>query len=453
MRINSISLQNFRCFEQIKVDFHPELTVLVAPNAGGKTALLDAIVVALSPVIEILGDAKGKGIQESDAREKLVQADDLLLSMVPAPFQEIVMEATGMMGDKSVMWRLRKSTPEGVATISEMDALSDSIRALRKQLSEDHARIITLPVVAYYGTRRLLGLKSSAIEEKRKPIQARTQGYEGCLVSGTRFDAFLEWYTSASFSIAIESMRRKEATPDRRLLRGGCMCVENAVHYALKSCYGKCWLHYDTTRREAVLDDPERNRRLPLSIQSDGVKAIVSLVGDLATRAWLLNPQFGENAAKETPGIVLIDEVDMHLHPKWQQGVVQSLRDAFPKVQFILTTHSPQVLSTVDNESIRILQQDGDQWYAEEPDEQTSGGESSYIMATVMGASEIPDSPITQKMNDYTILIEQGKWASEHAVNLRNELDKHYGTKHPRILDCDRLIRFQSFKAKRGEAS
>lgn len=202
-----------------------------------------------------------------------------------------------------------------------------------------------------------------------------------------------------------------------------------------------------------MLNDHGRNRQLPLNLQSDGVKAMVGLVGDLASRAWLLNPQFGEEAAQKTPGIVLIDEVDMHLHPTWQQGVVQSLREAFPKVQFILTTHSPQVLSTVEAECIRMLQQDGDEWFTEVPDEQTSGGESSYIMATVMGTSEIPDTEITRKINDYTALIEQGEWESERAGKLREDLNKHYGPMHPRILDCDRLIRFQAFKLKRGEAS
>ena len=82
------------------------------------------------------------------------------------------------------------------------------------------------------------------------------------------------------------------------------------------------------------------------------------MAADLAYRMVRLNPDLGAMAALETPGIVLIDEVDMHLHPSWQQAVVYDVRKAFPNVQFIVTTHSPQVLSTVPAEAIRILRWD-----------------------------------------------------------------------------------------------
>lgn len=97
---------------------------------------------------------------------------------------------------------------------------------------------------------------------------------------------------------------------------------------------------------------------LPLEALSDGTRSVISMAADLAYRMVRLNPDLGARAALETPGIVLIDEVDMHLHPSWQQAVVYDVRKAFPNVQFIVTTHSPQVLSTVPAEAIRILRWD-----------------------------------------------------------------------------------------------
>lgn len=452
MRMDSIALQNFRCFDSVRVDFHPELTVLVAPNAGGKTSVLDAIAIALSPFVTTIGETGGKDFQTSESRESSVQADSNSAS-VPTPFKDISLEATGTLDGNSLTWRRRKRKPQDDTTVDEAKALSDYAERLRAKLFEENAREAVLPLVVHYGTGRLSGSQASPALEGIKPIQPRTRGYFDCLNSNSRFDEFSAWYASMSFSEYAELIQSREKSPERRLLYGGIHCAEKAVTGVLSDDYGPCWLNYDTTRREVTLHDSERGRDLPLHQQSDGVKMVVGLVGDLASRAWKLNPQFGEDAASQTPGIVLIDEVDMHLHPTWQQGVVESLRAAFPKVQFILTTHSPQVLSTVNSESIRMLQHDGEQWYAEQPDEQTSGGESSYIMATVMGASEIPDSEITRKMNDYIVLIEEGKWDSDVALKLRSELDNHYGSMHPRISDCDRLIRFQSFKAKRGEAS
>lgn len=451
MRIDSIELSNFRCFERIRVDFHPELTVLVAPNAGGKTAVLDAIAVALSPFVSKVGDETGIQFLETDPRTSYVQADGGR-SRIPTPVPESVIGVVGRLDDQPVRWSRRKTGTNGLPETEGAQPLTDFATRLRSRLFDDDHASVTLPIVAYYGTGRLLASRPFAAEEKVIPRPARTSGYEGCLASGSRFDRFLRWYASANFSRLAETIDYG-TTEARSPLGDGLWCVGEAVRSVLRQNYGDCRLFYDPMLRDVVLHDDDRYGKLPLRQQSDGVKAIVGLVGDLASRAWLLNPQFGREAARETSGIVLIDEVDMHLHPTWQQGVIQSLRDAFPKVQFILTTHSPQVLSTVSNESIRILQQDGDQWYAEAPDEQTSGGESSYILATVMGAREIPQTEITRKMDEYIVLIEQGDWESEQAVQLREELNSHYGPKHPRILDCDRLIRFKSFKAKRGEAS
>jgi hypothetical protein len=74
---------------------------------------------------------------------------------------------------------------------------------------------------------------------------------------------------------------------------------------------------------------------------------LLSLAGDLSMRAARLNPQLGQAVLKKTPGIVLIDELDLHLHPQWQRRVVSDLRRLFPKVQFIATTHSPFIVQTL----------------------------------------------------------------------------------------------------------
>jgi predicted ATP-binding protein involved in virulence len=92
----------------------------------------------------------------------------------------------------------------------------------------------------------------------------------------------------------------------------------------------------------------DQHGELSVALLSDGIRNMIGMVADIAFRATKLNPQFGFLAAKETPGVVLIDEVDMHLHPEWQQVVLQSLTTAFPALQFIVTTHSPQVLTTVN---------------------------------------------------------------------------------------------------------
>lgn len=88
---------------------------------------------------------------------------------------------------------------------------------------------------------------------------------------------------------------------------------------------------------------------------SDGYRNMVAMVADIALRAATLNPQFGAEAARATSGLVLIDEIELHLHPKWQREVIPSLRRAFPKMQFIATTHSPQVVASVQRDQVRLF--------------------------------------------------------------------------------------------------
>lgn len=124
---------------------------------------------------------------------------------------------------------------------------------------------------------------------------------------------------------------------------------------------------------------------MPVDMLSDGLRNAIAMVADLAFRAYKLNPNLGERAALETPGVALIDEVDMFLHPSWQQTILASLRDAFPEVQFLVTTHSPQVISSVPRECIRLLGVDEHRDVsASEPLSNTYGQPSHVALHRVM---------------------------------------------------------------------
>ena len=145
----------------------------------------------------------------------------------------------------------------------------------------------------------------------------------------------------------------------------------------------------------------------------------------------------------------MIDEVDMHLHPAWQQQVVRLLRDAFPNFQFILTSHSPQVISTVQRECIRVLS--GNEWRM--PLQQTRGSESAEVLAGVMGVSSIPAVEEAEWVAEYKRLIDLGEDDSEAGIELRRKIVAHFGEQHPLVLDCDRLRRWRAFKARGSSAA
>ena len=121
----------------------------------------------------------------------------------------------------------------------------------------------------------------------------------------------------------------------------------------------------------------------------------MAIASDIAYRMAVLNPHLLDKVTEETDGIVLIDEIDMHLHPSWQRKVIDSLHKTFPKVQFILTTHSPTVLTNVPKENIRIL--DNGEIYT--PDVNTKGRD--VIMHTAIRPSDV-----TEKLNAFSKAIE-----------------------------------------------
>jgi predicted ATP-binding protein involved in virulence len=131
--------------------------------------------------------------------------------------------------------------------------------------------------------------------------------------------------------------------------------VKYSVNALTKDSTGWCDIEYSVSQQQQLVMSHPEHGSLPLSMLSDGLRNMVVMVSDIAFRCIKLNPHLGEHAAMKTEGVVMIDEVDMFLHPSWQQTVIGSLRSAFPKIQFIVTTHSPQVLSTVPKECIRIL--------------------------------------------------------------------------------------------------
>jgi predicted ATP-binding protein involved in virulence len=179
-------------------------------------------------------------------------------------------------------------------------------------------------------------------------------GYTHCLEPGSDFRLLADWfrYWSANSWKARIAAKQQGTTPVPTPFDDALEVISTAVDCCLEPTGWK-GLDFSMAREEMVISHPEQGE-LPVAMLSDGVRSMLGLVADIAFRAAKLNPNLGPYAAQETRGVVLIDEVDMHLHPAWQQRVLGQLMEAFPKIQFIVSTHSPQVLSSVKKENIRV---------------------------------------------------------------------------------------------------
>jgi len=434
LRLDRLVLTNFRCFASCDIAFHPRLTVLVAENTNGKTTLLDAASLALSVYVNALQPTeKLRTLQRMDVR--LVRADTGgMIPCLPSGFA-----ADGIVADHSVHWASTLATYGARYRPSTRDL--KQLKSAAHSLRNDST---VLPLVAFYGTGRLWG-EHRLTEGRRTSVTAvseRLQGYADCLTSSSSFKGVSAWYEHRFKETASPAYKESLAT-NLALLTA----VREAARIVLEPT-GWSDLDWDSESRDLVANHVQ-NGRLPLSSLSDGVRNMLALVADVARRCASLNPQLGADAARDTSGVLMIDEVDMHLHPRWQQLVMELLCKAFPALQIIATTHSPHVLSTVDKASIRVIRIVDGHAIIETPLLQTRGVESADVLASVMGVDPVPQLQESRQLSEYRALIEDGQADSEHSLFLRAKLTAHFGDTHPVILDCDRLIRFQDFRLRR----
>ncbi|HNV71222.1 MAG TPA: AAA family ATPase [Candidatus Ozemobacteraceae bacterium] len=417
-RIEHVEVRNFRCFDHLSVAFHKRLTVLVAPNGGGKTALLDLLALSLRPYLDNLQLKITKRIfRRQDVRQVLGPAGTM--ESVP----QIFVQSKGLFSKHEVRWAL--SSARGATT--SLKGAND-LQVAANTLFGQHLRSLggepapVFPLFGYYGTGRLWAHRRQASAPKaraQKPLD-RPSGYDDCLSPDSRYEAFVDWFDRYSHEAAKEHMTNDPSLhhPKDRL-----SAITQAVDLALEPSGWKN-MEWDFTLK-TIFARHQRLGRLPVSSLSDGIRNMIGLVADIAHRAVRLNPQFGADAARRTPGIVLIDEVDMHLHPEWQQGVVSSLLNAFPEIQFIVTTHSPQVLTSLPKTVIRILAQNNEgAWCADMPEISPLAQESGDALAFIMNTHPRPGMPeIEADLHAYEILARQGKSSSPEALAIKAKLE------------------------------
>jgi predicted ATP-binding protein involved in virulence len=459
MMLESVRLRNFRLFTDVSCDLHPQLTVFIANNGGGKTSILDAIRILFDTYLSAFSAGKARGIKQSDVRQFKVNGD----LYIHAPAYPVEIDGRGKLSSNSptLQWQRALNTPKGSATVKDARDLAQYATALQARAAQNGGQQ-DWPLLAYYGTGRLWNHKKLTAQKMfLSGFDSRAAAYLDCMEPASSYKYFVDWFSYAYRSITESKIRYMETTPSasaqeilahQSAFSPLMSAVQEAVDVVLAPTGWKN-LWYSETHASVTAKHDEFGR-LPISQLSDGIRNSLGMVADIAFRAVQLNPHLGASAAKETAGIVLIDEVDMHLHPSWQQVFLAKLQEAFPLMQFIVTTHSPQVLTSVDATSIRVLQQHhsvelGTQvTEVRHIDEQTKGVSSADLLAKIMGVDPVPDVPESRMLAEYHGLIQQNLHEEAHARNLRAHLISHFGVNHPVMLECERMIRLQSFKQR-----
>ena len=326
MRIDRLHLVNFRCFESRAFDLAERFTLLVGDNGKGKTAVLDALSVGAGAWLLGIPGAPARSIHSDEVRRAsyTVGAIGTLEPQTP-----VLVFCAGSIEGQQIRW------VRGLASVNGRTDRRDAaeVSGLAGRVAQDvqAGRPVPLPVISYYGTGRLWVQKR---QRSTEPFArgSRFRGYVDCLDPASDAKGLLSWFKTYEFS----SQQREQPVE-----------VLEAVRQAVITCIpGASRLYYDPVENDLILEF--EGSRLPFHLLSDGYRNMLAMAADVAYRCAVLNPQFGARAAIDTAGIVMIDEIDLHLHPKWQRIVVEALLRAFPRIQFVATTHSPYIIQSLD---------------------------------------------------------------------------------------------------------
>jgi predicted ATP-binding protein involved in virulence len=477
MRLKKITLNNFRSFKHLEIELHPRVTVLVGENGAGKTTILDGIANALSQILTYLSSANqrlsGRGIEDTDFRTEEIEIRGGKKRWKLADYAQVMAETVdGLQWD---VWKPSGSTSVAPDIKYGLSALKKHLTLIYESYKTENPALT--PVFAYYGTRRGDIDLPERLRESKENYDFPTSALIGALDSKNDFKEFLKWFDREE---AAELRANKQASNDEYRPSVPLEALRATVRTLLGKGYGN---PYFNKEHKFVVEPEDGGAPLLVTQLSQGYQSMLALGMDFSRRLALANShmdyaqadsvrealaslaeqanpdleseELPSSAPLLAPAIMLVDEIDLHLHPIWQQRVLADLMRAFPNTQFIVTTHSPQVLTSVDASCVRIITEESDPDSGEQKSvakgitQQTKGVASSDVLFEIMGANPIPPVREAGWFAEYINKIENDTHEDAEGLLLREKLENHFGVQHPLMLDADRLIRFQAFKLRK----
>jgi len=479
LRYDKFQLFNFKRFSDLNFKFsRSNLTVIIGNNGAGKTSILEAVSKSLSWFSNniIKENRNGQMININDICMKDNSDYSLITSLI---------NYTSNNKFDMQLSRPKNANEQGgqyQGSYESVKLLADMYRYLNKRVDN-----FNLPLVAYYPIERTQN--PSLIQKNKidtfasKSSWSSIDGYDNSLTSVQNFNNFLGWYKklsnanlsidkksedlkllitqhkdelSSSFiqKIELESEGNKDVSEFLLKFKSEKNSQIDILQQQLKSqqspikkklefinlAITKFIPEFKNIEYENHPDEglfvTKNGLKLNVHQLSQGERTLMALIGDISRRLILLNPSL-ENPLHGT-GIVLIDEIELHLHPSWQQKVLTKLINTFPNIQFLVTTHSPQVLTTCKKGEIRLLRANGK---IETPIWDVYGRESGDALSELMDTEPRPPLDYVLLIEEYLKLIDLNEHDSIKGKSLRNDLNLSLGSDHHELLKADRKIK------------
>lgn len=332
MKLKSVTLRNFKGIEELTFPFDGKTTILFGVNGVGKSTILRAIDLIYANIISRLMNSKKKLAQ--------LEYDDISYGKSKATVKAIFSFEDGSEMKYSRAIDRAKSRTHN---LKELKALTEKFESsyLVKGYDDGKGNWIeeednkNMPVFVNYGVNRLV--LDVPVRVSNKEQFTKLSAFDKAIESTIDFRNLFKWFRNQEDIENQAKVRENVAYEDKSL-----SAVKRAM---LAMLDGFEDIHID--RKPLAMKVKKDGKYLKINQLSDGEKCTIALFGDLARRMALANPQMINPL--EGTGVVLIDELDLHMHTSWQRKVLRVLKKTFPNIQFIITTHSPQILGEVDD--------------------------------------------------------------------------------------------------------
>ncbi|MDO4550676.1 MAG: AAA family ATPase [Planctomycetia bacterium] len=439
MNIQKVEITNFRGIHEMSLDIHPNMNVLVGENGAGKSSLLDALAIILSRVVSMIRTGKNTG--------RNISSLDISASQT---FSQIQLTFEDITNRKPYTITISKFLP-GTKKAQKTENIPSECRPVHDFMSQFREKIkkteenCSIPVIIYYQASRVA---------LNFPKFIRTDT-DFSLLSIYR-DALA---CKADYKILLEWMRERESLEDkefRRIMRHNEELIRQnkdlskidlsrlqrdyrdkqleTVRYTWKQFMPEL-SNFSIEMNPLRLQAEKNGVTFSINQLSDGEKSLLAMVGDIARRLSIANPTLDNPLLGD--GIIMIDEIDLHLHPARQRTIITKLQEVFPNCQFIVATHSPQILGHVHPENIILFYMDEQGTVQTRRPEESYGMTSNEILEDLM---EVPsrNSEEEGKLLRLFELIERRRLSEAKALI---EEIRQYRRSEPKLITADARIR------------
>ena len=391
--IESLVIDNFRGIRHLSVNLGGRMNLFAGENGAGKSTVLQALRYLMSWYVSRMMNREGRGMMLT--QKDITQGQ---------PFCRLIIKL-----EDGTTWKLFKKSSKFRGKAIDRTDLSD-LTALTDVMVNDHERFggyVKFPVVGFYGVDRAVAEVKPKLTKKSK--MGPLDSYEIRLNNGHNFSKFFTWFREA------EDLENEEYREKGTLLPNGQLTAVREALGRISPDYS----HFRVSRnpRDFLMD--KDGQQFSINQLSDGEKCYLTLVGDIARMLSMTNR--GDADPLLGKGCILIDEVDLHLHPVWQSEILGRLTQIFPRCQFILTTHSPFVVSNVksfEDDKFFLMEQ----CEAREVGGNTYGRRIDQILLEFFHVESLRNSEVEKAINQLWSHLSDKDYESEEYKRLKEWL-------------------------------